>query len=90
MKLGFIGLGSWVRPWRAICVPPGTTCSSTHAQPGAAGLRDAGAVACASPEVAQRADVIFTMVPDTPDVEKVLFAENGVAAGCRKGRPWST
>ena len=39
-------------------------------------LLDAGAVACAhAAEVAQQADVIFTMVPDTPDVEKVLFEQ---------------
>jgi 2-hydroxy-3-oxopropionate reductase len=42
---------------------------------------------CASPkEVAQNADIIFTMVPDTPDVEKVMFGENGVAAGLSKGK----
>ena len=48
---------------------------------------DAGAVACASGrEVAERADIVFTMVPDTPDVEKVLFGENGVAAGLSAGK----
>jgi 2-hydroxy-3-oxopropionate reductase len=31
--------------------------------------------------VAQHADVIITMLPDTPDVEKVLFAENGIVEG---------
>jgi len=36
--------------------------------------------------VAERADVIITMVPDTPDVERVLFADNGVAAGLSKGK----
>jgi 2-hydroxy-3-oxopropionate reductase len=50
-------------------------------------LADAGAVACASPkEVAQKADIVFTMVPDTPDVQKVLFGENGVASGLSKGK----
>ena len=47
----------------------------------------AGATVCASAtEVAQRADVIFTMVPDTPDVERVLFGEGGVAAGLSAGK----
>jgi 2-hydroxy-3-oxopropionate reductase len=42
---------------------------------------------CADPkEVAKLAEVIFIMVPDTPDVERVLFAENGVAAGLTKGK----
>jgi 2-hydroxy-3-oxopropionate reductase len=37
-------------------------------------------------EVAERADIIFLMLPDTPDVDKVLFGENGVAAGLSKGK----
>ena len=32
-------------------------------------------------EVAQQADIIITMLPDTPDVEKVLFGNGGVAEG---------
>jgi 2-hydroxy-3-oxopropionate reductase len=36
--------------------------------------------------VAERADIVFVMVPDTPDVENVLFAEQGVAAGLSKGK----
>jgi 2-hydroxy-3-oxopropionate reductase len=31
----------------------------------------------------ERADIIFTMVPDTPDVDKVLLGERGVAAASR-------
>jgi 2-hydroxy-3-oxopropionate reductase len=42
---------------------------------------------CASAkEVAQNADVIFLMLPDTPDVEKVLFGAGGVAEGLAKGK----
>ena len=36
--------------------------------------------------VAERADIVFLMVPDTPDVEAVLFSEAGVAAGLTKGK----
>jgi len=51
------------------------------------GLLDAGGVACATAtDVAQRADVVFVMVPDTPDVEKVLFGDGGVAGGLTKGK----
>jgi 2-hydroxy-3-oxopropionate reductase len=50
-------------------------------------LASSTAIQCASPsEVAQKADIIFTMVPDTPDVEKVLFGDKGVAAGLSKGK----
>jgi 2-hydroxy-3-oxopropionate reductase len=45
-----------------------------------------GGIACKSAkEVAQKADIIFTMVPDTPDVEAVLFGKDGVAEGLKRG-----
>ena len=37
-------------------------------------------------DVAQRADIIVTMLPDTADVEKVLFGEHGVAVGLKPGK----
>lgn len=46
----------------------------------------AGASACASPaEVARQADVVFTMVADTPDVEQVILGPDGVLEGVRPG-----
>jgi 2-hydroxy-3-oxopropionate reductase len=46
----------------------------------------AGAIAAASPaEVARGSSVIITMLPDTPDVERVIAGENGVLAGLQKG-----
>jgi 2-hydroxy-3-oxopropionate reductase len=46
----------------------------------------AGATACSSAaEVARHADVTFLIVSDTPDVESVIFGENGIAKGARKG-----
>jgi 2-hydroxy-3-oxopropionate reductase len=50
-------------------------------------LVSAGGVACATAaEVARNAEVIITMVPDTPDVETVLFGEQGVARGLLAGK----
>ena len=50
-------------------------------------LVEAGAKVCASgAEVAQSADIIIIMVPDTPHVEAALFNENGVAAGLTAGK----
>ena len=43
-------------------------------------------ICLSSQGVAERADIIITMVPDTPDVEKVLFGANGVAEGLSKGK----
>lgn len=50
-------------------------------------LVHAGGIACSnSTEVAQKADIVITMVPDTPHVEAALFGENGVAQGLTKGK----
>jgi 2-hydroxy-3-oxopropionate reductase len=50
-------------------------------------LLEAGGHACTSAqEVAQKADIIFLMLPDTPDVETVLFGDNGVASGLSAGK----
>jgi 2-hydroxy-3-oxopropionate reductase len=50
-------------------------------------LMDGGAVECANPrEVAEKSDVIIIMVPDTPDVETVLFGTDGVAEGLSSGK----
>lgn len=50
-------------------------------------LLQAGGKPCASAqEVAQKADIIFLMLPDTPDVELVLFGANGVAEGLSAGK----
>ncbi len=45
-----------------------------------------GAAAANSPkEVAEQVDVVFTNLPDSPDVEKVALGENGILAGGKKG-----
>jgi 2-hydroxy-3-oxopropionate reductase len=50
-------------------------------------LVDKGAMVCkSSQEVAQRADVIFTMLPDTPDVAEVLFGDHGIESGLTPGK----
>jgi 2-hydroxy-3-oxopropionate reductase len=49
-------------------------------------LTMAGAIACSTPaEVARQSDVIFTMLPDTPDVEQVILGPNGLIEGVRPG-----
>jgi len=45
-----------------------------------------GATSANSPkEVAEQVDVIFTNLPDTPDVEKVVLGENGIIEGAHEG-----
>jgi 2-hydroxy-3-oxopropionate reductase len=49
-------------------------------------LMEGGAIACSNPrDVAENAEIVITMVPDTPDVEKVLFGPDGVAEGLPPG-----
>ena len=85
--LGFIGLGIMGAPMAGHLIAAGhTVYLHTRSSPSEA-LLSAGGKRCASAtEVAQKADVIFLMLPDTPDVEKVLFAADGVAAGLTAGK----
>ena len=82
LRLGFIGLGIMGLPMAGHLRAAGHTLFANTRSGVPAALTDAGAVACATAaEVARQADIIFTMVPDTPDVEKVLFGAGGVAEG---------
>jgi len=86
-KVGFIGLGIMGKPMAANLAKGGHTLFVTSRSGVPQELTGAGLTACASAkEVAQKADIIITMVPDTPDVEKVLFGANGVAEGLSAGK----
>ena len=86
-NIGFIGLGIMGKPMALNLIKGGHTLFLTSRSGVPKELTDAGGKACANAkEVAQKADIIITMVPDTPDVEKVLFGANGVAAGLSKGK----
>jgi 2-hydroxy-3-oxopropionate reductase len=86
-KLGFIGLGIMGKPMAGHLIKAGHEVSiyNRSSSPVQA-LAAKGALACkSSKEVAQKSEVIFIMVPDTPDVEAVLFGKEGVAEGVRPG-----
>ena len=86
-KLGFIGLGIMGAPMALHLVSSGHQVFINTRSKVQADLANSKAIQCKTPkEVAENADIIFTMVPDTPDVEKVLFGENGVASGLSKGK----
>ncbi|KAI5914706.1 2-hydroxy-3-oxopropionate reductase [Thauera sp. 2A1] len=86
-NIGFIGLGIMGAPMAGHLLKGGhTVYTFTHGDTPKT-LIEAGARACASgAEVARNADIIITMVPDTPHVEDALFNPNGVAAGLSKGK----
>lgn len=81
-NIGFIGLGIMGKPMAARLIKGGHTLY-LHSRRGAPEeLLSQGGRACSSPaEVAENADIIITMLPNTKDVEQVLFGENGVATG---------
>jgi 2-hydroxy-3-oxopropionate reductase len=85
--LGFIGLGIMGAPMAAHLLAVGHTVYLHTRSKVPAALLVAGGLACESAQqVAERADIVFMMLPDTPDVDAVLFGAHGVAAGLSPGK----
>lgn len=85
--IGFIGLGIMGQPMALNLLKAGYGLAVYGRRPESmAPLVAAGATACGSPrEVAAQAEIIITMVSDTPDVEAVLLGADGVIQGARAG-----
>jgi 2-hydroxy-3-oxopropionate reductase len=85
MKIGFIGLGIMGRPMalnlksagHELIVPDRSSLTDE--------IRSAATVVATPKAVAAGSEVLILMVSDTPDVEAVLFGENGAADGLRRG-----
>jgi len=87
LKLGFVGLGIMGTPMAGHLIAAGHTVFISTRSKVPDELAKSAAIVCANPaEVAKQADIIITMVPDTPDVEKVLFGEHGIASSLTKGK----
>ena len=87
MKLGFIGLGIMGAPMAGHLIAAGHEVFAQSRSGVPPTLVDAGAIACkTATQVAQSADLMFIMVPDTPHVEEVLFGEQGIAKGLSPGK----
>ena len=86
-KIGFIGLGIMGAPMAGHLMTAGHEVYLYDIKPLAKSLVAQGGIPCLSgKDVVQKADIVFIMVPDTPNVADVLFAENGVAAGLSPGK----
>ncbi len=82
LKLGFIGLGTMGTPMLGHLMAAGHQLFVHTRGKIPAAIAGSSATQCTTARgVAERSDVVFLMVPDTPDVEAVLFGETGVAAG---------
>jgi 2-hydroxy-3-oxopropionate reductase len=87
LKLGFIGLGIMGTPMAGHLIAAGHQLFVHTRGKLPAEIASSGATACASGKaVAEGADIVFIMVPDTPDVGAVLFDAEGVAAGLTRGK----
>ncbi|MCD7060634.1 2-hydroxy-3-oxopropionate reductase [Pelagibacterium xiamenense] len=87
MKIGFIGLGVMGLPMAGHLIDAGHELFLHRVKPKSQELVEKGGKALESPRaVAEAADVVILMVPDTPDVEAVLFGPDGVAEGLGAGK----
>jgi len=86
MNIGFIGLGIMGRPMALHLKAAGHTLIVPDRSSLTAEIRDAATVVADAEAVAKAAEIIILMVPDTPDVERVLFGAAGVAGGLSAGK----
>jgi 2-hydroxy-3-oxopropionate reductase len=87
MNIGFIGLGVMGRPMAGHLIDAGHTLHLHRVKEISQFLLDKGGKAMRSGKaVAETSEVIILIVPDTPDVETVLFGEDGVAEGLSAGK----
>ena len=86
-RVGFVGLGIMGAPMARNALKAGFALTVTNRTQGRAKpLGEAGATVVKTPrEVAQRSDIVVTMVTSSPDVEAVTFGPDGIAAGAHDG-----
>ena len=86
-RVGFVGLGIMGSPMALNAVKAGFAVTVTNRTlDRAKALEEAGATAVRTPrEVAERSDLVVTMVTSSPDVEAVTFGPDGIAAGAHAG-----
>ncbi|MBX4949066.1 2-hydroxy-3-oxopropionate reductase [Rhizobium binae] len=87
MNIGFIGLGVMGRPMAEHLIDAGYTLHLNRVKETSQHLVDKGAIAAASARVvAHASDIVILMLPDTSDVEAVLFSEHGVVCGLSQSK----
>ncbi len=85
MKIGFIGLGIMGTPMAQHLLNAQHDLY-VHTRSQVPAVLSAATVCATNADVARAADIIFLMLPDTPDVQSVLFGPNGVSEGLSAGK----
>jgi 4-hydroxybutyrate dehydrogenase / sulfolactaldehyde 3-reductase len=87
MIVGFIGLGTMGAPMALNILKRGHRLVVSDMQPAAvARLTSQGATTMATPkEVAAASEIVITMLPDAPDVERVALGPDGIVSGIAAG-----
>ena len=87
LNIGFIGLGIMGTPMVEHLIAAGHQLFVFTRSKMPQAISSSTATACANAcDVARQSDIVMLMVPDTPDVEAVLFSSNGIAAGLTPGK----
>ena len=86
-RIGFIGLGIMGKPMARNLLKTGyPLVVHNRSREPLKELASEGATVALSPkEVAENSDMVITMLPDSPDVEKVVLGQQGVIEGLRPG-----
>jgi 2-hydroxy-3-oxopropionate reductase len=87
MKIGFVGLGIMGHPMALNLIKGGHELFVYGKRRLPADVREAGATVCDTLRaIAENAEIVILMVPDTPDVKGVLFDTGGIAEGLSAGK----
>src|SRR5260221_4644917 len=86
MQVGFIGLGIMGAPMAEHLIAGGHSLAIFGGRRVPDSIRGKATQRRSMKDVAETSEVIILMVPDTPDVEAVLFGADGVAAGLKTGK----
>jgi 2-hydroxy-3-oxopropionate reductase len=85
-RIGFIGLGIMGAPMAAHLLAAGHALFVQTRSETPEPFASQATVCRSAADVARQADIVFLMLPDTPDVDAVLFGDGGVAAGLSTGK----
>ena len=85
-KVGFIGLGIMGKPMAINLIDAGYSLNILDSNKAARDLTQKGATAFSTcKDVAENSEIIITMLPDSPEVNEVVFGNKGVLAGIKSG-----